>query len=455
MDRRIVIVGAAVVLVAAGCLSWRAWNNHKQFDTKVAERMTADGSAARPAAEDWPQWRGPRGDGVSREVVADGLPAGGPKMLWAADVGLGYASPVAAGGRVFLFTLNNKKEALTAFDAFSGHILWTDEQETGWTGDYAGTRATPAVGGDAVYTYGGGAVYTYGGGGDLVCRDVQTGKPRWRVNVLQLTVSGNLGWGVSSSPLVANGLVYVQSGTGGPVAVAVRADSGQVAWQSEARGKGGYAQPVLADVAGTPQLIVFTGETIVGMDPGSGRTIWSQPWSTSYDVNASTPVYADGHLFVTSSYGHGCMMLRVTPTGAEKAWANKEVKSKFQQTILDGGVLYANSDGILKCLSWPDGAVRWKGGDEVPLGENGSIVRAAGDTLVALSDEGEVTLVRATPDGMKKVGQFRAVEGSRVWATPLLYAGRLYVKGPKDLVCFDLSAASPVAGPATGPTTRP
>jgi outer membrane protein assembly factor BamB len=349
---------------------------------------------------------------------------------------------------VFLFTLNNKKEALTAFDAVTGHILWTDELPAGWTGDYAGTRATPAVAG--------GAVYTYGGAGDLVCRDAQTGKPRWRADVLQLTGSGNLGWGASSSPLVANGLVYVQGGTGGSVAVAVRADDGKVAWQSEARGKGGYAQPVLADVAGTPRLIVFAGDAIIGMDPGSGRTIWSQPWSTSYDVNASTPVYSDGYLFVTSSYGHGCMMLRVTPTGAEKAWANKEVKSKFQQTILNGGLLYANSDGILKCLSWPDGAVRWKAAKEdVPLGEHGSFVRAAGDKLVVLSDEGEVMLLRATPEGVSKAGQFRAVEGSRVWATPLLYAGRLYVKGPKELVCFDLSAGTPAVGTTTGPTTRP
>src|SRR5437763_16987577 len=107
MDRRIVIAAAAVVAVAAGALGWRAWQSQKQFDTKVAERMTSDGSAAatRPAAEDWPQWRGPRGDGVSREMIADAMPAGGPKMLWAADVGLGYSSPVAAGGRVFLFTL--------------------------------------------------------------------------------------------------------------------------------------------------------------------------------------------------------------------------------------------------------------------------------------------------------------------------------------------------------------
>jgi outer membrane protein assembly factor BamB len=203
------------------------------------------------------------------------------------------------------------------------------------------------------------------------------------------------------------------------------------------------------DVAGTPQLIVFAGEAILGMDPAGGRTIWAQPWSTSYDINASTPVYSDGYLFITSSYGHGCMMLRVTPTGAEKAWTSKEVKSKFQQTILDGGVLYANTyKGILKCLSWPDGAVRWQASDDdMPLGENGSFVRA-GDKLVALSDEGQVTLLRATPEGVTRVGAFKAVQGERVWATPLLYAGRLYVKGPKELVCFDLAPAAP-AGPAT------
>src|SRR4051812_16901414 len=413
MKRRAPLITAlAIALVVVGVyVGWKILKRQRTLDTRIAERHLADASSSALAfapVEEWPRWRGPRGDGVSREALPDAWPAGGPRQVWAADVGIGYASPIAAGGRVYLFTLNQGNEALTAFDARTGHIVWSDEADSGWTSDYAGTRATPTIDGDSVYTY--------GGAGALIRRDLATGKPRWRADVLRLTGGGNPQWGSASSPLVTESLVYVQGGTGGPVAVAVRKEDGQIAWQSEARGAGGYAPILRIDVGGTPQLIVFGGEALFGMDPGSGRTIWSVPWKTDFKVNASTPIYADSHLFVTSDYGMGCMMLQVTPTGAKKLWSNKEVKSKFQQVILDGGYLYANSEGTLKCLSWPDGAVKWKSERGRPdLGELGSIMRA-GDKLLGISDGGVASLVRATPDGMQVLGEFQAVEGANVWA---------------------------------------
>jgi outer membrane protein assembly factor BamB len=199
------------------------------------------------AVEDWPRWRGPRGDGISREngIVSE-FPPGGPAPLWSADVGIGYASPVAVAGKVYLFTLNQGKETLTAFDASTGQILWSDESAgPAWKTKYPGTRATPVVEGDAVYTY--------GGGGELTCRDLVSGKPRWQTNVLKTTGSDPLGWGQGSSPLIVGDLLYVQSGQGGAVAVAVKKADGSVAWQSEARGVGGYAHPILADVSGQNQ----------------------------------------------------------------------------------------------------------------------------------------------------------------------------------------------------------
>lgn len=446
MKYRAWIVAAALVVLAAGFSGWRAWSRRGVLKTRIAERLVYNGPAAGTGAliavEDWPRWRGPRGDGISREAAPDAWPAGGPKRLWAADVGVGYSSPVAAGGKIYLFTLNNGKESLTAFDAATGRIAWSDESNTGWATDYAGTRSTPAIDGDAVYTY--------GGTGELICRDLATGKPRWRADVFKLAGTDNLQWGVGSTPLVAGGLVYVQCGQGSHIVAAVRKDTGQLAWASEAGGVGGYAHVILADVEGTPQLIVFAGDALLGMNPETGKTIWTLPWKTDYNVNAATPVYRDGHVFVTSAYGMGCMMAKVTPTGATKLWANKEVKSRFQPPVLDGGFLYANSEGTLKCLSWPDGAVKWKSErGEPPLGDHGSLVRA-GDKLLTQSEDGTVALLRATPQGMTVLGEFAAAEGDKVWSTPLLYAGRLYVKGPAELVCFDLAPT-----PAAAPDTRP
>src|SRR5947209_6289496 len=114
MKHRALIAAVAVVVLAAAYFGWRAWSRRNYLNTRIAERVTYDAPAAGAftAAEDWPRWRGPRGDGISREALPDAFPAGGPKRLWVADVGIGYASPVAAGGRVYVFTLNNGNEAL-------------------------------------------------------------------------------------------------------------------------------------------------------------------------------------------------------------------------------------------------------------------------------------------------------------------------------------------------------
>jgi outer membrane protein assembly factor BamB len=446
MKNSTVVIGVAA-LVVAGTLGWSliGLGGCRSRETRIAEKTLFTGVAptTTPAAEDWPRWRGPRGDGVSRETgLLEKWPDAGPTRLWSADVGVGFASPVAAAGRVYCFSLHNGKESLTAFDAFSGKILWNVEQSGGWTGSYEGTRATPNIDGDRVYTL--------GGRGDLTCRDLADGRQRWTINILNQTGASPLQWGTASSPLIVDNLIYVQVGDGGPTAVAVDKNAGSIAWKSQATGKSGYAAPILADVAGTPQLVVLGGTAVYGMDPATGRTLWQEAWPTSYDVNAATPVYHQGHLFVSSEYNHGAMMLELSPGGAKKLWENREIQCKIQPPVLDVNedVLYANSSGTLKCMGWPDGQVKWSASDtKLRLGAGGSIVRWQ-DYLISMSERGVLSLVRATPAGAQIVSQTKAFDESQVWATPLIYGGRLYAKGEAELVCFDLAAAP-------GATTQP
>jgi outer membrane protein assembly factor BamB len=422
------IVAIGVVLYLTGALGCSLPKTH------IAQRKLYDGPATQTTAvEDWPGWRGPRGDLISRELLPDHFPDGGPRQLWAADVGLGYSSPIAAAGRVYLFSMNGGKEALTAFDANSGQIIWSDEGGEGWTSSYVGTRATPAIDGDRIYTY--------GGQGELICRNLADGKPRWMLNVLAETGSKSQQWGTASSPLVAGKLIYVQSGQGGAVAVAADKTSGKMAWKSQAIGAGGYAHPILADVWGVQQLIIFGGTTIYAMDPQSGRTIWEYPWQTSFEVNSSTPIYRGGKLFVTSEYDHGCIQLALSAGGATAVWENKNILGKFQGAILDGDYLYANSAGAIVCVSWSDGLLKWKASDpKLRLGIGGAIVRS-GDKLIGMTERGKLILVRATPEKIESLGQAEeVVEGKEVWATPLLYGGRLYVKGAQEIVCLDIAS---------------
>lgn len=442
------VTAAVLLLVLGGVAAWWVQRSRasKPVVSRVASVRTYDAPGkAFAAVEEWPRWRGPRGDGISRETgIADRFPPEGPAQLWAAEVGVGYSSPVARAGRVYLFTLNDRREVLTAFDANSGKIVWSDASDGAmWAGGYPGTRATPLIDGEAIYTY--------GGAGELMCRDLATGAARWRINVLKTTDSRNLGWGTASSPLMVGDRLVVQSGKDASVAVAVRKTDGGVAWQSEARGNGGYAHPILADVGGREQLVVFAGEAVVGMNPETGKTLWSQPWQTSYDVNASTPVYRDGHLLITSEYGRGAMMLKLDGNGATKLWEHKDIQSKYPGTILDGDVLYANSSGIIKCMSWPDGKILWEAKDtKLRLGAGGSLVRV-GDRLLTLSERGKLSLSQATPEAIELITQADIFDGSDVWATPLLYGGRLYAKGVTEFVCFDLSGK---LHPTTGQQTQ-
>lgn len=456
MKKRPVAIVTTVVLVAAGVVAWTSFGGCGNPKTRIAQRKTYDAPAApAPAAgEEWPKWRGPRGDGISRGTrLPDKFPSGGPRQLWSAEVGLGYSSPVAADGVVYLFSLNTgggePRESLTAFDAHSGQILWNQEAGGGWPKSYAGTRATPAIDN--------GRIYTYGGAGDLICRDARTGDARWRVNILKETGAKNIDWGTASSPLVAGNRVFVQSGEGGPVAVAVDADSGSIAWQSQARGLGGYAHPILVDVAGTPQLVVFGGNTVYGMNPDTGATIWSESWPTSYGVNATTPVYSpdDQYLFVTSAYGQGALMLKLRPDGATRVWQKSDVQSRFQGAVLDGDGLYVNSEGTITYLSWPGGDVGWRAEDRnLRLGVGGSFVRAD-DKLLLLSERGKMSIARATPQGVTLLDQADVFDGTQIWSTPLLYRGRLYAKGTQEFTCFQIAPEPPpAAGPATT-TTAP
>jgi outer membrane protein assembly factor BamB len=416
--------------------------------TIVFLAFVAAAAAATASGEEWPRWRGPRGDGISREPPIARWPAGGPRRVWSAPVGAGFASPVAAGGRVYLFAhalTDEKREVLTAYDADTGRVAWSVGDDGGWTGSYPGTRASPVIDGDRIFTF--------GGGGDLVCRQLADGKLVWKLNVLAATGAHPLEWGSASNPAVDGDAVYVQAGAAGPVAVAVSRATGRLLWQSEARGNASYAAPLLVAgpapksgrAGGTPglpawrQLVVFAAAGLYGLDPSTGKTLWHEPWVTSWEVNAATPIYRDGQLLVSSGYGHGALALRLSATGATRVWESRDVQTRFNPPILDGEHLYANSEGTPVCARWSDGALAWSAKRAVArLGLGGSLVRL-GDELLALSDHGELMLLRATPAGVERLGAAQVVDGSEVWATPLVYRGRIYVRGEGALVALDPS----------------
>ena len=393
-------------------------------------------------AEEWPKWLGPRGDGISTEPIADKWPQGGPHKVWEQKVGRGFSSPIALDGKVYLLSMVGANDVLTCFDANSGNPIWSQSYLVTIPADQGQAKneenGLPLP--EATPTIDNGKIYTYGGGGDLYCRNVADGSEVWHVNILKKTHERILGWNEASSPLVTDKLVYVQGGVGGPVTFALDKTNGNIVWQSQATGIAGYAAPILADVAGQLQLIILAGKELFAMDPSNGKTLWSHPWITSFDVNASTPIYHDGRLFISSDYRHGCLMTMPSHNGTKDDWQGTQIQAKFQPSILENGVIYADSAGLITCVNWSDGKVRWQTREtNLRLGEGGSIVRD-GDKLIAMSERGRLSLVRATPDAYKLISQVQLFDFISCWSTPLIYHGRLYAMGENNLVCLDIAS---------------
>ena len=391
-------------------------------------------------ADEWPNWMGPKGDNISTEAIAPSWPASGPREVWQQPVGLGYSSPLGLDGKIYLFSQVGRDDTLAVFDAGSGNIVWKQA--------YAGTieakaaqsknpenglplvLATPVIDAERIYTY--------GGGGDLYCRKLDGGAEIWHLNVLKELGEEILQWAESSTPLVTEKTIIVQGGNGGSTCAAFDKMTGKLVWKSEAQTVGGYAHPIMIDVSGTPELIVFGNDTLYGMTPDEGKTLWSFPWVNKAQVNAMTPKYRDGYLFIATDYQQGCMMIQLSPDGtAKKLWANKNIQQKFQPGILEGDYYYANSEGALKCMHWPDGKIQWE--NNLRLGSGGSVMRA-GDKLIVMSERGKLFLVQADPKSSKVISQKQLFDFPQVWSSPVIYHGKLYTMGKDSLVCLDIGS---------------
>lgn len=405
---------------------------------RVVSSLLVLASVASPLAaraEDWPRWMGPRGDGIAREdALVESWGESGPTVAWRMPAGKGYAGLVVSAGRAFAFFLDDEKDVLVAHDAATGKVLWRSEGTSGFEGQYEGTRATPWVEGDRIFTY--------GGDGELMARDVATGKLHWKVAVLAEAGSEeNLRWGTASSPYYEGGRVFVQAGQGGHVALAVDAATGKVAWKSEAKGIASYAPVVPVETSMGRQFVVFAGDRILGLDRATGRTLWSQEWKTSYDVNAATPISVGNRLFVSSGYGHGSAMFELGASKLAPVWETKALGAKFPAPILDGETIYGNSEGRLVALHWKSGRQLWEGaGKELRLGHGGTLLRWK-DRLFVLTERGALSLVKADASGVTVLAHHKeAVGGEDVWSMPALANGLLYVKGSAEIVVYDMRA---------------
>ena len=388
-------------------------------------------------ALDWPCYRGPNHDGISRETNAIGAWTGGqPRRLWKASIGIGFSSVAVVEGRVYASgndgVKKGGKDTIYCLDESSGKELWTFSHPQDLDPKYyeGGPGATPTVAG--------GIVYTVGRHGLVHALDAQTGKVKWMRDLAKELGLAVPDWGFNSSVLAQGNVLFINAGTAG---IALDASTGQERWIS-GKEECGYGSPVPFQQAGKPLLAMFAAKHVVAIDPSSGKEAWRFPWKTDWNVNASDPVVVGPSMFVSSGYGTGCAVYDLSVTPPRQTWVNKEIRAQMAATIVIGDAVYGvdgqggDKGSRLKCLDLRTGNVRWTS----PPAETGNLT-AVGDRLVWLTGTGELVMVEARPEAYRELARAQ-VSGGKHWTAPVLANGRLFVRNARgDLVCLDVKGA--------------
>jgi outer membrane protein assembly factor BamB len=376
-------------------------------------------------AADWPVWRGPTLDGISAEK--DWKLSGEPKVLWEAEVGLGFSSFVVGAGRVFTTGHADDRDSVFCLDAKTGKVIWKHEYAADLGDKYyeGGTSATPTVDGDKVYQL--------SRWGDLFCFEAATGKVVWEKNVQKETEANIPDWGFAGAPLVQGDLLILNVGKAG---MAVEKTTGKIVWKSETD-SAGYSTPYPITRDGKKLAIIGSGDSYVAVDVTNGTPAWSYKWNTRYGVNAADPILSGDQLFISSGYNKGCTLLKLTASQPEKVWESKVLKNQFNSSILIGEHLYGidgdqNSRCSLKCVSLADGKELWS---EKSIGF-GSLMAADG-RLIILTEKGELVIAKASAEKFDEISRAQILSG-RCWSAPVLANGQLFARNtPGHVVCLD------------------
>lgn len=400
------------------------------------------GVASVAAAEDWPGFRGPDGDGQSAETdLLTEWPKAGPELLWSADgLGKGYASVSIAGGKAYTTGMIGSDGYVFCFDAKSGKELWKTKYGPEWTKGYPGARSTP--------THDGKAVYVMSGVGRLVALDADKGKVLWSVDTLQEFGGKNIKWGISESPLLHDGKVIVTPGGSKGAVVAFDAKTGKVAWKTTGiRQDSAYCTPVVVQHGKREMILTMLAKATIGIDAKTGKLLWKEGKETSYDVHACSPLYSDGKVFVSSGYGSGSMLIGLNDAGtdARVVWTDSSFDRNDRKIDCHhGGVLLWGKNHVIgtgqkytrgwACVEFATGKVAW---EERFVGKGSGLL--AGDLLIGYGEKGDVGLARVSKDGLQELSKFKVNQGSgHHWAHPALADGVLYIRHGESLMAYQV-----------------
>lgn len=402
----------------------------------VLASTTAPASAA-----DWPQFLGPDRNGISSETgLIDKLPAGGPKELWRVKGGPGMSGVAVRGDTACTLIQTGGQQRVLALNADTGATKWsTPVADEYANGQGNGPRGTPA--------FAGGSVFVFTGDGTLARLKLSDGKVEWSHNVLKRHGGRPADYGMACSPLVVSDMVVINAGATDGTVVACDIKTGEPRWTSGQGESAGYSSPTLLAISGSSQIVAFTGGSVSGIDLKAGEQLWRYPYKTDYDCNIATPILVGGnHLLISAGENHGSTVLKIGSKGdnfkIEKVWASTgggaAMRNEWQTAIHLGDHIYGldNVGGAgpithLVCLEAATGKPVWR---KTRFGKSNMI--AADGKLFATTMNGELVIIRATPDGYEELGRSEVIGETR--QAPSLSNGHLFLRDSHEIVCLDV-----------------
>lgn len=389
----------------------------------------------------WPQWGGPARSFVTdAPALATSWPADGPRRLWQRPLGDGYSAIVSDAETLYTVYRAEARDVAIALDAATGRTKWESRfdapfRETCSERLGPAPRAAPLIAGDRLVTI--------SAGGLMNSFDRRTGERQWSINLIEGNDGAVRACGYSASPVAFKDLIITTAGGPGRGVVALKADTGTFAWRSQDF-QNGYSSPLLIDLDGRPELVVFTFGEVSGLDPATGRLEWTVAHRAEQGVNVATPLWgADNLLFVSSAYNGGSRVLKLTRQGDKvdvtEVWASQRVRIHFGNAVRLGGRVYA-SNGDFGAA--PFAAIDVLTGDMV--WRDRSVARStlisADGKLIILDEDGNLVIATPGDAGLTVHARAHVLENT-AWTVPTLCGSTLYLRDRKQIVALDLGAS--------------
>ncbi len=399
-------------------------------------------SATIGTAADWPQMRGPNGDGTTDDVILTKWPASGPKVVWKEKLGDGMGAVAVVGNSCYVLELkdkNEKKEYCVAFEVSTGKKLWETSigDTTIKSAGGIGPRSTPTVSDGYVYTYG-----TYL---NLVCMDSKDGKIIWQHDIQekfkgQNETKGIKAWGNAQSPIVEGDVVMVAGGGSGQTFLFFDKKTGKLLDKTGDE-KITHATPTIATINGERQVIFFTQEGLTSFN-GKGKHLWHADfsWATS---TAASPIVEGNTVYCSAGYGTGAGTFTVEKKGADwkanQLWREKgKLENHWSTPVVKDGYVYGlfgfkqYKTMPIKCIELKTGKEIWS---EDGFGQGGTIV--VGDNILIQGDQGQLVLIKATPEKYTELARAQILSGD-CWNNPSVANGYVLSRSKSQIVCLDL-----------------